>query len=52
MYISKLFLFFAIFLVSPLSLANEVAGQMDLTGSWYGVIAVLVLPRQSLTIYL
>jgi len=42
MYLSKLFVFLSILLISPAGLANEVAGQMDLTDSWYGVIAVLV----------
>jgi len=42
MYLSKLFMYFAIFFFSPAALANEVAGQMDLTDSWYGVITVLV----------
>jgi Na+/H+ antiporter NhaD/arsenite permease-like protein len=42
MYLSKLFMYFSIFFFSPAALANEVAGQMDLTDSWYGVIAVMV----------
>jgi len=42
MYLNKILLFFAILFMSPDGLANEVAGQMGLTGSWYGVPAVLV----------
>ena len=42
MYLSKLFMYFAIFFFSPAALANEAAGQLDLTDSWYGVIAVMV----------
>lgn len=42
MYLSKILMFFAILLISPASLANEAAGQLDLTSSWYGVFAILV----------
>lgn len=42
MYLSKLVVLVAIFFFSPAGFANEVAGQLDLTESWYGVIAVLV----------
>ena len=42
MYLSKLLMFFAILLISPTGLASEVTGQMDLTGSWYGAVAIVV----------
>ncbi|HEC27502.1 MAG TPA: sodium:proton antiporter [Gammaproteobacteria bacterium] len=42
MYLSKLSMFFAILFISPAGLANEVAEQLDLIVSWYGVLAVLV----------
>ncbi|GMR18080.1 MAG: sodium:proton antiporter NhaD [Gammaproteobacteria bacterium] len=43
MYLSKFLMFFAILFMSPASLANEAMGQqLDLTTSWYGVLAILV----------
>ena len=42
MYLSKILMFFAMLLVSPLGLASDAAGQLDLTGSWYGVISIIV----------
>jgi len=42
MYLSKFLIFFTILFISPAGLASEAAGQLDLTESWYGVLAVLV----------
>ncbi len=35
-------MFLAFLFVTPTGLANEATGQLSLTGSWYGVLAVLV----------
>ncbi len=42
MYLSKFLVFFAILVASPSVLASETAGQLDLTGTWYGVLAVII----------
>jgi hypothetical protein len=42
MYLSKFLMFFAILLISTAGLANEVAGQVDVAGSWHGVTAIVV----------
>ena len=42
MYLSKILVFFSMLLVSPLGLASEAAGQLDLTDSWYGVVSIIV----------
>ncbi|MFW2438982.1 MAG: hypothetical protein ACN4GR_06385 [Arenicellales bacterium] len=43
MYLSKFLIFFTTLFISPACLASGAAEQLDLTDSWYGMLAVLVL---------